>query len=440
MWTFYPDLLARPVPRYTSYPTAAEFDDTVGHDDMAAALDAVPDDEPISLYLHIPYCHAICWYCGCNTGAANRTARLDAYLVRLHEEITSVARRLAGRGRVGRIAFGGGSPNAVSPKAFVALVDHVVAAFRCADAVLSVELDPRGFEADWASAMADTGVTRASLGVQTFDPKLQAAIGRVQPEADIRRTTDLLRAAGVESINFDLMYGLPGQDDATLQATLDTALTLAPDRLAVFGYAHGPNLIPRQRRIDARALPDAAARFGQAMLAHCRLSEAGYEPVGFDHFARPQDALARAAANGTLRRNFQGFTEDKADVLLGLGVSAIGQFPDRLLQNAKNAGRWHAAIDGARFATARGVRRTAQDIVRGRAIEAILCRRAADLADVPELGGIRSRLSRFEDVGLIGWRNTRLELADEARPYARAIAATLDAHRVEDGARFSNAI
>jgi oxygen-independent coproporphyrinogen-3 oxidase len=440
MWTYHPDLLARPVPRYTSYPTAAEFDDTVSNDDMAFALDALPADETISLYLHIPYCHAICWYCGCNTGAANRTARLDAYLHRLHQEIALVAARLAGRGRVGRIAFGGGSPNAMSPKAFVALVEHVVTSFRCQDTVLSVELDPRGLEADWASAIADVGVTRASLGVQTFDPILQAAIGRIQPEADIRRANDLLRTAGVESINFDLMYGLPGQDEARLSATLDVALELAPDRLAIFGYAHVPKLIPRQRRIDAGALPNAAARFGQALLAYRRMLAAGYVAVGFDHFARPGDGLARAATSRTLRRNFQGFTEDVAQVVIGMGASAISQFPDRLLQNEKNTGQWHAAIGSSRFATGRGIRRTAQDRVRGRAIEAILCRGAADLGDVPELEGVHSRLKRFEDVGLLWWRGTRLELAAEALPYARAIATTLDSHRAENVAQFSHAV
>ncbi len=440
MWTYHPDLLARPVPRYTSYPTAAEFDDAYGHADMATALDALPADTPISLYLHIPYCHAICWYCGCNTGAANRTARLDAYLALLHDEIALVAERLAGRGRVGRIAFGGGSPNAVSPKAFVALVDHVVTAFRCEDTVLSVELDPRGFGPDWAAAIADTGVTRASLGVQTFDPGLQASIGRVQPEADIRRATELLRKAGVGSINFDLMYGLPGQDDASLAATLESTLTLSPDRLAVFGYAHVPKLIPRQRRIDASALPDAAGRFGQAMLAHRRLTAEGYVPIGFDHFARPGDDLARAAASGVLRRNFQGFTEDRAEVLIGMGVSAISQFPDRLLQNNKDAGGWRAAIGIGRFASARGVRRTAQDRARGRAIEAILCNGSANLAHVPEREGIRARLRPFDAAGLIEWHGSLLKLAPDALPYARSVAATLDAHRGENAAQFSTAV
>jgi oxygen-independent coproporphyrinogen-3 oxidase len=440
MWPYHPELLARPVPRYTSYPTAAEFGDAVGHGDMAAALDAVEGDTSISLYLHIPYCRAICWYCGCNTGAANRTARLDAYLVRLHEEIDLVAARLCGRGRIGRIAFGGGSPNAIPPAAFATLVTHLRAAFACERATLSLEIDPRGFDSDWAAVVADAGVTRASLGVQTFDPALQAAIGRVQPHDEIIRTVGLLRAAGVGSINFDLMYGLPGQDEAALAATLEQGIALAPERLAVFGYAHVPHLIPRQRRIDARALPGAAERFAQAALAHERLTAAGYRAVGFDHFALADDTLARAADSGTLRRNFQGFTEDQAEILIGLGASAISEFPDRLLQNAKNAGEWHQAIGVGRFATARGVARDPVEQRRARAIAAVLCHGCAELADLPEREAIRLRLHRFEQAGLIDWQGTRLRLNGDALPYARSIAAAFDAWRTEDDMRFSHAV
>lgn len=440
MWPYHPDLLARPVPRYTSYPTAAEFGDAVGPADMAEALDAIAADAAVSLYLHIPYCREICWYCGCNTGAANRSARLDAYLARLHAEIDLVAARLGGRGRIGRIAFGGGSPNAIPPAAFAALVAHLRAACAAADAIVSVEIDPRGFDPAWAAVLADSGVSRASLGVQTFDPALQAAIGRIQPLTAIVQAVELLRDAGIASLNFDLMYGLPGQDEAALSATLDTAIALAPDRLAVFGYAHVPHLIPRQRRIDAQALPDAAARFAQAAYAHDRLTAAGYRAVGFDHFARPEDALARAAADGTVRRNFQGFTEDPAAILIGLGASAISEFPDRLLQNARNAGEWHAAIGVGRFATARGIVRGPLDRRRAQAIAAVLCQGHADLADLPEREAVRARLHGFEAVGLIAWRGYQLHLADEARPYARTIAATLDAWRSADDRRFSHAV
>ncbi|UYY57109.1 oxygen-independent coproporphyrinogen III oxidase [Sphingomonas sp. S2-65] len=440
MWTYHSDLLARPVPRYTSYPTAAEFHEQVGPEDLGAALDLIDLDDTVSLYVHIPYCREICWYCGCNTGAANRSGRLTAYLERLREEIDLVARRLGARGRIGRIAFGGGSPNAIAPVAFVGLVDQLVQRFRCQDAVLSVEIDPRGFDADWATALADTGVTRASLGVQTFDPALQAAIGRIQPAEQILRTTELLRRAGVSSINFDLMYGLPGQSAAMLEQTLAEARALAPERLAVFGYAHVPQLIARQRRIDATALPGPAERFEQAALAYETLTGTGYRAVGFDHFAVPGDALALAAEAGTLRRNFQGFTEDQASILLGLGASAISEFPDRLLQNEKNTGRYGLAIEHQGFATARGVHRTAEDRRRGHAIVGILTAGHAELGAVAGLDAVRLRLEPFEAAGLVGWQGTRLQLGDGALPYARAIAATLDDYRQHGPGRFSNAV
>ncbi len=439
MWTYHPELLAVPVPRYTSYPTAAEFGDRVGPADMSDALGAVPPDETVSLYLHIPYCRQICWYCGCNTGAANRTARLDAYLERLEQEITLVADRV-GQARIGRIAFGGGSPNAVAPAQFAKLMERVTASFRCDDPVLSVEVDPRGFTQDWADMLAAYRVSRVSLGVQTLDPAIQAAIGRVQPADEIRRVMTLLRGAGVASINFDLMYGLPGQSESALQATLVGSLAMAPDRFAVFGYAHVPGMIPRQRRIDATALPDARARFAQAALAHETLTGAGYAAVGFDHFARPDDALALASTAGTLRRNFQGFTENPATTLIAPGASAISEFPDRLLQNEKNTGRYHIAVAAGRFATARGLRRTAEDRVRGRAIEAILTSGAADLSAVADLDGVRDRLARFEQRGLVHWGGTMLQLAADARPYARSIAATLDAYRAPGTRLFSTAV
>lgn len=440
MWTYHPELLTRAVPRYTSYPTAAEFHDRVGHDDMESALDTVANGTPVSLYLHIPYCREICWYCGCNTGAANRSARLTAYLARLHEEIDLVAARLSGRERITRIAFGGGSPNAIPPAEFGRLVAHARKAFRSDDAVLSVELDPRGFDASWGAAIHDAGVTRASLGVQTFDTALQARIGRVQPTTGIARTVELLREAGVTSINFDLMYGLPGQGMASLSATMEQALALSPERLAVFGYAHVPHLIPRQRRIAAHDLPDVKERFGLAAYAHDRLTGAGYAAVGFDHFAHRDDALARAAQDGTLRRNFQGFTEDPADVLIGLGASAISQFPDRILQNEKNAGRWHMAIEQGCFATTRGLHRSRQDQLRGAAIESILCQGRADLSGIPDAGAIANLLAPYEALGLVHREGARLRLANDALPYARTIAATLDTYRQENTVRFSHAV
>jgi oxygen-independent coproporphyrinogen-3 oxidase len=439
MWTYHPELLAVPVPRYTSYPTAAEFGDTVGPADMDAALAGIAVDETVSLYVHIPYCRQICWYCGCNTGAANRGARLDAYLERLEEEIALVADR-GGHAKIGRIAFGGGSPNAIAPAQFARLVERITSRFRCDNPVLSVEIDPRGFTVEWAAMLAAHHVSRVSLGVQTLDPAVQAVIGRVQPADEIRRVMALLRGADIGSINFDLMYGLPGQSEAALEATLVESLALAPDRLAVFGYAHVPSMIPRQRRIDATALPGPQARFAQAALSYETLTEAGYTAIGFDHFAKPGDALARASENGTLRRNFQGFTEDPATTLIALGASAISEFPGALLQNEKNTGRYHIALAAGRFATVRGLRRTAEDRVRGRAIEAILTRGVADVSGIPELAVVRDRLALFEHRGLVTWEGATLSLSADARPYARSIAATIDAYRSPGTRQFSTAV
>lgn len=440
MWTHHPDLLATPVPRYTSFPTAAEFGDGVGAADMAAQLAAIPNGSPVSLYLHVPYCREICWYCGCNTGAANRKGRLAVYVQRLHGEIELLAGRIGHRVRVSRIAWGGGSPNALDPADFVALTARLHGSFDCTASETSIEVDPRGFDAGWARAIAAAGARRVSLGVQTFSPAIQAAIGRVQPAPLIERTVRLLRQVGVSSINFDLMYGLPGQTDDDLADTIERTLAMAPERVAFFGYAHVPHLLPRQRQIDATALPGTEERFRQAALGHGAFVGGGYQPVGFDHFALPGDALAVAARDGRLRRNFQGFTEDQADVLIGLGASAISSFPGALLQNEKNAGCWQMRIASGHFATARGIMRSPSDQRRGRAIERLLCSGEADLGGLSDLPVVRERLEPFVRRALARWTGDALTIPPEALPYARSIAATLDPHRADATRRFSSAV
>lgn len=439
MWTYHPELLARPVPRYTSYPTAAEFHPGVGAADMEAALAMVQKDEAISLYVHIPYCHTICWYCGCNTGAANRRQRLESYLDGLSTEIDLVATRLRGHGRIGRIAFGGGSPNAIDAVDFARLVDRLFTQFDAGGAILSVELDPRDLTPDWVAAVAATGVRRASLGVQTLAPHVQSAIGRTQPVEMIRRAVSDLRSAGVESINFDLMYGLPAQSAADLEATYEETLAMRPDRIALFGYAHMPNLIPRQRRIDATALPGLRARFAMAEMGHARLAAAGYDAIGFDHFALPGDAIAIAARERRLRRNFQGFTEDQSDILIGLGASAISAFPDRLIQNEKNSGRYRMMVSAGRLPAERGIFRSEDDRARGRVIEALLCQGEADFYGLCLCATLR-RLQPFRDAGLIDISGTRVTLRPDALPYARSIAAVFDSYLTSEGGRFSRAV
>lgn len=437
MWPYHPELLGVPVPRYTSFPTAAEFHDGVGARDLEAALAEAGGD--VSLYIHIPFCEAICWYCGCNTGRAHRRQRLASYLDALYQEIALVGGRLPASARVRRIAFGGGSPNAIIPTDFVRLMLALTQAFRLENPVISIELDPRTFDESWTTTLAGVGVSRASLGVQTLAPEVQRAIGRVQPLELIEKCTRLLREAGVTSLNFDLMYGLPGQDLAVLEATLAQAETLGADRVALFGYAHVPHLIARQRRIDGAALPDQAERFAMAAFGHDWLTGRGFAPIGFDHFARPGDPLAEAAHSGRLRRNFQGFTDDAAPALIGLGASAISSFPRLLVQNEKNAGRYRMMLSRDRLPAARGIRRSGEDRLRGAAIEQLLCRGRARI-DARLRGEAQAGLAPFLRAGLASWVGEDLLITPDGLPYARTVAALFDPYRKRTARRFSSAV
>lgn len=437
MWPYYPELLAQPVPRYTSFPTAAEFGPDVGHADYSAALEDVSGD--VSLYVHIPFCERICWYCGCNTGAANRKQRLAGYLEALHREIELVGSRMPFGAKIRRIAFGGGSPNAIAPTAFVRLIDALMLNLRVTTPAISVELDPRSLGDAWQEVLAGVGVTYASLGVQTFAPRLQEAIGRVQPGELIERSTAMLRTAGVTSLNFDLMYGLPGQTREDLLDSLDRSARLGANRIALFGYAHVPHLIPRQRRIDASNLPDQRERFDMASLGYRMLDSLGYDPVGFDHFALPGDPLAQAALSGRLRRNFQGFTDDTAEAVIGLGASAISSFPGLVVQNEKNPGRYRMLLSQDVLPQVQGIRRGRDDRLRGAIIEGLLCNGRAAIP--PELENeVLPRLMPFFAHDLCSFRQGELQLSIEALPYARTIAAQFDPYRKHSPRRFSSAI
>jgi oxygen-independent coproporphyrinogen-3 oxidase len=404
---------------------------------MDSALRSLDCD--VSLYVHVPFCEKICWYCGCNTGASNRRERLAAYLDSLHREVALHAWRLAEGVRVRRVSFGGGSPNAVTPTDFVRLVSALTLHLPLEQPVWSVELDPRSLPPEWGRVLAAVGVTRASLGVQTFDPGLQAAIGRVQPDGDIASATAMLREAGVTSLNHDLMYGLPGQTLAQLEATLRRSVALGADRIALFGYAHVPHLIPRQQRIDASGLPDSRARFAMAAMGHALLTAEGYCQVGFDHFALPGDPLAQAATAGRLHRNFQGFTDDAAPVLVGLGASAISCFPEVLVQNEKNMGRYRMMLSQDRLPAVRGIRRSAADRASGAIIEGLLCHGEARV-EASAWRAAAPGLEPFLAHGLCHFDGERLRILPAGLPYSRGVAAQFDPHRRDSARRFSSAI
>ena len=436
MWPYHPDLLETPVPRYTSYPTAADFGDIPARA-LAQQIEQASGD--ISLYLHIPFCEKICFYCGCNTGAASRRQRVESYLAALHNEIETVAGLLPRDARVRRIAFGGGSPNAIEPREFIDLVDALNRNFWLDQTEWSIELDPRSMTSVWGEAIGEAGITRASMGVQTFAAHCQKAIGREQSDAQICRSIDWLRSAGVTSMNFDLMYGLPFQTEDDLADTLEYTSLLGADRIAVFGYAHVPHLIARQKVISAETLPGKQERFAMAALAFKYLTGQGYEAVGFDHFALPNDPLAKASREGHLRRNFQGFTDDQSDVLIGLGASAISGFPDLIAQNEKNNGRYRMASSQGLLTASRGIARSSDDQLRASIIEQLLCGGSATLPPCL-LAHASCDLAPFIERGLIRQEGVRLSITDDGLPYARAVAAIFDSYRNKTQHRFSSAI
>ncbi|HSF12294.1 MAG TPA: oxygen-independent coproporphyrinogen III oxidase [Erythrobacter sp.] len=436
MWTYHPELLAKPVPRYTSYPTAADFgplpDGAIEHAIAGATGD-------ISLYLHIPFCEQICYYCGCNTGASGKRARLEAYLAALHQELATVASLLPPGARVRRIAFGGGSPNAIARSEFLDIVDALHAHFPLYAPEWSIELDPRSLTREWSGVIGEVGITRASMGVQTFAAHCQKAIGREQPASMIVRSVEWLRAGGVTSLNFDLMYGLPHQSTADLIDSLEMTSKLGADRVAVFGYAHVPHLVPRQTMIPAEALPGAEARFAMAAEAHAFLTAQGYDAIGFDHFALPHDPMARATRRRALRRNFQGFTDDPSEVLIGMGSTAICGFPGLLAQNEKHNGRYRQLCAEGRLSASHGIVRSPQDRLRGGVIEALLCRHEAELSPCL-LADVQDRIAPFAAAGLASISGNRLTIRPDGLPYARVIASLFDTYRESAHQRFSSAI
>nr|WP_137678748.1 oxygen-independent coproporphyrinogen III oxidase [Parerythrobacter lutipelagi] len=437
MWPYHPELLEQPVPRYTSFPTAAEFE-AIDAGDYSTAIESTSGD--VSLYVHIPFCEKICHYCGCNTGAAGRRHRLESYLEALHREIETVSRLLPSNSQVRRIAFGGGSPNALAPTDFVRLVDDLIIRFGISDPVFSIELDPRTMSREWAEVIRALEIDRASLGVQTFAPHCQEAIGRVQSETLIAETTDLLRNAGVTSLNFDLMYGLPQQSNDDLSESLQRAVAFGADRIALFGYAHMPNLVPRQRAVDARFMPDRAARFEMAQIGFTYLCSNGFRAIGFDHFARSEDdPLAIAAQAGTLRRNFQGFTDDNARALIGLGASAISSFETLLAQNEKNSGRYRMLASDGRLATVRGRSRSTDDRTRGQVIEQLLCSGKAQISSETE-AQVMPFLMPFLERGLACCEEGAISITPHGLPYSRAIAALFDPYLDHPPGRFSSAV
>lgn len=426
-------------PRYTSYPTAAQFTPAVGAAEWAGWLNGAPLDQPVSLYLHIPFCKRLCWYCGCNTRAMNRAGVISSYVDLLLREADLVLAKIGRPVRVGAIHLGGGTPNMLSSDDLERLFDGLSAWFDLSDcSEIAAELDPEVLTPEWIEAAGRIGLTRASLGVQDLSPRVQAAVNRPESFDTIRAAAEGLRAQGVTSLNLDLMYGLPLQTTSDVVATLEQVTTLKPERIALFGYAHVPWMKPHQKLINDDDLPDAETRFEQSQTAAHYLTCNGWHPIGLDHFALPHDAMAVADRKGRLHRNFQGYTTDEADVLIGLGASSISRTPRGFVQNHAKERDWRIAVEAGELPVSRGVTLNGRDAFVGEIIERLMCDFVVDVAvvarrrqrDLGEVSGAWVLLERFVRDGLVKLQDHVVAVTPLGRPFVRAICAAFDPNAV----------
>lgn len=435
------------VPRYTSYPTAPVFSPDVGGVQQREWIAALDPAVAVSVYIHIPFCERLCWFCACRTQGTKTLAPVEAYLDALEAEVALVREAMPAGMRMERVHWGGGTPTILPPEMIHRVGEILRSAFTPTDSCeFSVEIDPTLVDAPKIAALRSEGMNRASIGIQDFDPQVQAAIGREQPYEVTRDCVEMLRDHGIGSLNADLVYGLPWQDEPRIRDTVSKVLTLGPDRVALFGYAHVPWVAKRQKLIPDDSLPGPEARHGLSRIASDMFTGAGYDIIGIDHFARPEDGLATAARVGRLRRNFQGYTDDSAQTLIGLGASSISRFPQGYMQNAPATNAYAKRVLEGDFAGARGHALSGEDRCRSRAIEMLMCDFRMDLftlmQDFPDArtllaGGIDEVIEVFGD--LVSCSGDVLEITSEGRPLTRMIAARFDAYMDGQTARFSQA-
>jgi oxygen-independent coproporphyrinogen III oxidase len=432
----------RQAPRYTSYPSAPHFDAGVDGALYATWLRNLDASATLSLYLHVPYCKQLCWYCGCNT-FLTRGGDIADFVASLMLEIDLVASAL-GSHRVEELHWGGGTPNILSAAEFLRLKHHIDFWFDCAPNLAhAIELDPRHVTPALAEAYVAAGVNRASLGVQDFNARVQAAIGRVQPFEVVRDAVRVLREAGLVNLSFDLMYGLPGQSRADLANSIKRAAELAPDRIALFGYAHVPWFKRRQRLINADTLPDANERFEQSELARYMLGDLGYEGVGLDHFAKPGDPLAAAARDRRLHRNFQGYVAQTSDALIGFGPSAISRLPQGYAQNIPTVPAWRRAVEFGHLPIVRGHVQSEDDARRGAIIQSIMCELSVDLSlwgGASAFPDAMETLAPLAQEGIVEIRGDAITVPEPMRQFCRLAAMAFDAYAAKAPTQHSRVI
>jgi oxygen-independent coproporphyrinogen-3 oxidase len=441
---FDADLLRRydrPGPRYTSYPTAPQFHDGFGEAALREAIAASNGDpipRPLSLYAHIPFCVSPCFYCGCNRVITRDAERGARYLSRLQAEIRRIGPLFDRDRELVQIHLGGGTPNFLSPDQLGQLLGTVTDYFRLGTPAvreISIEVDPRTVTPADMGRLAAHGFDRASLGVQDFDPVVQAAVNRMQSVDDTRAIVEAAREHAFRSINIDLIYGLPRQTRAGFARTLEQVLAMRPDRLAVYSYAHLPQLFKPQQRINADDLPDDETKLGLLQLAIETLTAAGYEYIGMDHFALPDDPLAVAQRAGSLHRNFMGYTTHAATDLVGVGVSAISHIGDTYSQNPRDLRAWETAIDSGRLPVWRGLHLDADDIIRADLIQQLMCGGELDIPAFERRHGLEfavyfhgclGRLTPLVADGLVEVGPEAIRVTPRGRLLLRVVAAAFD--------------
>ena len=448
----------RPGPRYTSYPTAPQFGDAFGETafrDAARRSNADPIPRRLSLYAHIPFCFSPCFYCGCNRIITRDHSRAATYLSRLVREIAMVAPLFDRDRDVIQLHLGGGTPNFLNSGQLGELIESLGQHFHFSNSPqrdFSIELDPRCVGAQDIEALAGMGFNRASLGVQDFDPAVQEAVNRVQSVEETLAVIDACRKHGFRSVNIDLIYGLPGQNREGFARTLDIVTGARPDRLAIYSYAHLPQMFRAQSQIDEALLPSPEDKLGVLQLAIEKLSQAGYRYIGMDHFALPEDDLSQAQQHGGLHRNFMGYTTHADSDLIGLGVSAISHVGDTYSQNPRDLPTWESAIDKGRLPIWRGMQLDADDIVRADAIQQLMCSGAIDIAAMENRHDIEfdtyfstalDHLASLAADGLVEITSTEIRATSRGRLLLRIIAACFDRYLQQPStqpARFSKAI
>jgi oxygen-independent coproporphyrinogen III oxidase len=440
------------VPRYTSYPTAPHFKPQIDGARVAGWLGQIDARKPVSLYLHVPFCGKLCWYCGCNTSIASKYDTVGRFVDTLLAEIDTVGAATGQRLRAGHVHFGGGTPNALSPADFARVAAHLRAAFEIGcDVPFEIEIDPRTLDAAMAKALVEAGVTRVNFGIQDFDPHVQAAINRIQPVELVAEKIGLLRQAGLEEFGVDLLYGLPYQTEASIARTVGEVAQLGAARVSLFGYAHVPWMKPHQKLLEPHGLPGTSERLQLAAAAHAALAAAEYARVGIDHFAKADDALAVAARDGRLRRNFQGYTTDTADTLIAFGPSAISAFAQGFAQNHTRLDEWRTAVQEGRLPVARGCATNQDDHVRADAIERLMCDFALDLDTLAQTHRLAAhpldyfarslaQIDRLAAEGLCVRDGVKIAIPATAINFARVVASAFDAYLAASDAKYSVAV